>query len=475
MRRAAAYALGRIPRGGPLDAAQHASLLSALRDLEAETRATAARAAGKQGLDAEDLAPLLDPPTEPDWRVHVEAARALAEAPRGSALISAAIGAAAERLRESHTVADARWAHPLVQLFESAAQLKLSRDAMPAPRDLSAPTPAATAAIRCAAADARDRSANALLETPQCAVGLEVEWRSRFRTASLAAELAGDHTESAAGLLLFKALHDPDPRVRSAAAGSASLAFAPVLIALLDDSDPYVVGSAASTLAKDPQAARAALSPATRAAARFSLPPGPSAGDPRADTLSALGTLFAASHEHAAADSSATPPASANSRAPVPAIVPEAALGRPGSGPRAHTLILTTSAGELRVHLFADDGEAPLTSVALSMLANRGFYDGLSFHRVVPDFVAQGGDPLGDGEGGPGFALPDEHTALHFTRGTLGIATSGPETGGSQFFLCHGAQPHLDGRYTIAGQLEGGEDVLDALQVGDVILHARAE
>jgi cyclophilin family peptidyl-prolyl cis-trans isomerase len=118
---------------------------------------------------------------------------------------------------------------------------------------------------------------------------------------------------------------------------------------------------------------------------------------------------------------------------------------------------------------------APLTTSALATLASGSFYDGLSFHRVVPDFVAQGGDPRGDGDGGPGWALPDEHSPLRFFRGTLGIATSGPETGSSQFFLCHSPQPHLDGRYTVAGQLDSGDDVLDALQPGDTILSATAE
>jgi len=118
---------------------------------------------------------------------------------------------------------------------------------------------------------------------------------------------------------------------------------------------------------------------------------------------------------------------------------------------------------------------APLTTSALAALAGGHFYDGLSFHRVVPDFVAQGGDPRGDGDGGPGWALPDEHSPLRFLRGSLGIATNGPETGGSQFFLCHSPQPHLDGRYTVAGQLRSGDDVLDALQPGDTILSAIAE
>ena len=136
-------------------------------------------------------------------------------------------------------------------------------------------------------------------------------------------------------------------------------------------------------------------------------------------------------------------------------------------------LRLRTNRGELVIDLRRD--VAPLTASALAALANRRFYNGLAFHRVVPDFVVQGGDPRGDGDGGPGWALPDEHSPLRFVRGTLGIATSGPETGGSQFFLCHSPQPHLDGRYTIAGQMRLGEEVLDELQPGDTIVSATAE
>src|SRR5438552_3753131 len=141
--------------------------------------------------------------------------------------------------------------------------------------------------------------------------------------------------------------------------------------------------------------------------------------------------------------------------------------------PQARVLRLLTSRGKMVIDLRSD--VAPLTTSALAALANRGFYNGLTFHRVVPNFVVQSGDPRGDGDGGPGWALPDEHSPLPFLHGTLGIATSGPETGGSQFFLCHSPQPDLDGRYTGAGQLRSGDEVLDALQPGDTILSASAE
>jgi cyclophilin family peptidyl-prolyl cis-trans isomerase len=138
-------------------------------------------------------------------------------------------------------------------------------------------------------------------------------------------------------------------------------------------------------------------------------------------------------------------------------------------------LRLRTTAGDLTLELRSEDGEAPLTSAAIAALAARGFYRSLSWHRVVPDFVVQGGDPRGDGEGGPGWALPDEHTPLPFHRGSVGIATNGPETGGSQLFVCHSAQPHLDGRYTVFAELRQGESTLDSLQVGDEILSASVE
>jgi cyclophilin family peptidyl-prolyl cis-trans isomerase len=102
-------------------------------------------------------------------------------------------------------------------------------------------------------------------------------------------------------------------------------------------------------------------------------------------------------------------------------------------------------------------------------LARRGYFNGLSFHRVVPDFVVQGGDPRGDGWGGPGYTIRCEYNTLGYERGRVGMALAGKDTGGSQFFITHSPQPHLNGRYTIFGEVIEGEDVLDAIQVGDII------
>jgi cyclophilin family peptidyl-prolyl cis-trans isomerase len=118
--------------------------------------------------------------------------------------------------------------------------------------------------------------------------------------------------------------------------------------------------------------------------------------------------------------------------------------------------------------LYAAD--APLTVYNIASLARRGYFDEQHFHRVVPNFVAQAGDPRGDGSGGPGYAIRDELNRHRYERGTLGMALSGPDTGGSQFFITHSAQPHLDGGYTVFGELVGGFEVLDRIIQGDRIV-----
>src|SRR6266700_3105562 len=113
--------------------------------------------------------------------------------------------------------------------------------------------------------------------------------------------------------------------------------------------------------------------------------------------------------------------------------------------------------------------EAPLTVAAFLALVDRRYFDGSRWHRVVPNFVVQGGDPRGDGWGGPGFVLRDEVNPTGYEVGTMGMALSGPDTGGSQFFVTHAPQPHLDGTYTVFGRVIAGFDVLAAIAQGDRI------
>jgi cyclophilin family peptidyl-prolyl cis-trans isomerase/HEAT repeat protein len=139
------------------------------------------------------------------------------------------------------------------------------------------------------------------------------------------------------------------------------------------------------------------------------------------------------------------------------------------SGPRRVDLI--TPRGTIRLRL--DCPQAPLTCLSFLQLAEQGFFDGLPFHRVVPDFVVQGGDPSGGGWGGPGYSLRDEINTIRFEAGVIGMAHGGPDTGGSQFFITLSPQPHLDGGYTAFGHVESGWEVLMVLQQEDEILQIR--
>jgi peptidyl-prolyl cis-trans isomerase B (cyclophilin B) len=139
------------------------------------------------------------------------------------------------------------------------------------------------------------------------------------------------------------------------------------------------------------------------------------------------------------------------------------------------TATFTTSRGPIRVRLFAD--KTPVTVASFVNLAQRGFYDGLSFHRVIPDFMIQGGCPEGSGRGGPGYRFEDETRAdlRHDKPGILSMANAGPGTNGSQFFITHVATPWLDGKHTVFGEVLGAEDqaVVNAIKGGDKIESVR--
>lgn len=132
---------------------------------------------------------------------------------------------------------------------------------------------------------------------------------------------------------------------------------------------------------------------------------------------------------------------------------------------------LDTERGPIGVEFFG--AEAPLTVKNFLDLARGGTYRGTRFHRVVPNFVAQDGDPRGDGSGGPGYSIRDELNRRRYERGVLGMALSGPDTGGSQWFITHSPQPHLDGGYTVFGRVVSGFAALDAIVQGDLLIHVR--
>ena len=129
--------------------------------------------------------------------------------------------------------------------------------------------------------------------------------------------------------------------------------------------------------------------------------------------------------------------------------------------------IIKTDKGNIVLELFSN--EAPNTVANFEKLAKNGFYDGLTFHRVIPDFVIQGGCPKGDGTGGPGYTVKCEINEHKHGVGALSMAHAGKDTGGSQFFITHSPQPHLDGVHTVFGKVIEGMDVVNKIQPGDVM------
>jgi cyclophilin family peptidyl-prolyl cis-trans isomerase len=331
------------------------------------------------------------------------------------------------------------------------------------------------------------------------------DWRHRAAAADAAGGASFDRALTAVRLLM----RDPDGRVRVAAYAALApwldSADAPVhpsrraaILESLGDDDPYVRATGLGALAS-----RAAAADARLALDGYQRATRDSAADARVAAIQ----LMAAAWAH---DSTRF---SDSLRAAVRGVrVPEdlrerlaagrgsvwtawhrdtmsgAALGE-GAGPSPHpqawydsvvqavvlpalagrpnTATIVTSRGPLDVTLLGDD--APLTVANFIALARRGYYRGTAFHRVVPAFVAQDGDPRGDGNGGPPYAIRDEFNRQRYIRGAVGMALSGPETGGSQYFLTLTRQPHLDGHYTAFGILRAGFPALDRIVQGDAI------
>lgn len=142
--------------------------------------------------------------------------------------------------------------------------------------------------------------------------------------------------------------------------------------------------------------------------------------------------------------------------------------------PAGNHAVIEVKGGEIHIEFFPDD--APNTVANFKALAGKSFYDGLTFHRVIPGFMAQGGDPDGKGTGGPGYQVKAEFNSRKHERGTLAMARSQhPDSAGSQFYICFGAQPHLDRQYTVFGQVTKGMDLVDGLQNDDIMKAIRIE
>jgi cyclophilin family peptidyl-prolyl cis-trans isomerase len=311
-------------------------------------------------------------------------------------------------------------------------------------------------------------------------------------TRARAAEAAGLLGAPAGGELLARLAGDAAPRVRAAAL-SAWLAADPeageVARRALADADSGVRAAALGWLAEHPVVPGAELQRTLAEARRDgSEEPALAAIQALAARAAAEGTEAAERAaivtilERAASEGSYVLRREAGNALgelgqPAPPLAP-ADAGMAGRGlpvyreivqrtwlPR--TVEIRTQRGPVTVRLACR--EAPLTCLNFLQLAGQGYYDGVTFHRVVPDFVVQGGDPRGDGTGGPGYSIRDEINRLRYERGAVGMALAGPDTGGSQFFFTLSPSPHLDGGYTVFGQVVGGFEAIEQLRVGDRI------
>ncbi len=469
LRIAAAYALTREPR--PRRAAELRALLAAP---EARIRAWAARALGEVGDagELERLLPLLDDP-DPGPRIQAlrAASRLLAEgraaAPRSwregllRLLDDPHAGVRITALEASgHWLRDEELGAALARRVESggaggrAALLALAAGSDPRvaerlPEAAAEPDPL----WRVAAARAAG-----ILGSESLLSRLEGDAEPQVRLAVLAARLDEAGPEKAA--FAAAALADPDPGMRAAALEWLTLnpvvSFDRLLAALAGPGSRFLVELRLNGIAA--LASRAAAEPLERGAAIEGL-----------EALAGDSDYAVRSRAAAALESLERPR-------------PAVGSVETGIDLRGYRELLERSSRPRRAELVTRHGticlrlacaQAPLTCVNFLNLANQGFYDGLTFHRVVPDFVVQGGDPRGDGWGGPGYTIRDEPNRIPFRRGVVGMALAGPDTAGSQFFIALSPQPHLDGVFTAFAEVTCGGDLLDRIEAGDRILQLR--
>jgi cyclophilin family peptidyl-prolyl cis-trans isomerase/HEAT repeat protein len=460
-----------------------APLIRALSDPDAQTRTVAARGLGKALLDSARLDPrdavtgLRRLLADPDAHIRINALRSLASF-RDSALASAVVPLVADR-----DIGVSVQAETTLGVLRGSAALAALR-----PRLTNS-----VFALKRQAIIAVGQADSAAGVAAAATVSTDADWRWR----SVAAEAFG---AARARDRLEGQLADPDGRVvaqtlqalqRIVPADDASLlARARVL---LTHADPAVRSVAADLLARHPN-----VDDVDRLVAAYTRAERDPFNDAGLSAVSALGAIAASSPagrqivkakfvavtprpddylvRRLAAD---TLPDTRDAWGPVLPIatgrtladyrdVARRWLAPALAGTNPH-VFLETDRGTLDIELLP--AEAPLSVAAVIDLVNRRYFDGTRWHRVVPNFVVQDGDPRGDGWGGPGFAIRDEINPVRYETGTVGMALSGPNTGGSQYFITHSAQPHLDGIYTIFARVvgPGGAAVLNAIGMGDRI------
>ena len=462
-----AYALQRIEdkRAAP-------ALLSLLRGPDVETVAFAARGLGalKEGTAVEPLLALADAPGQ-DVRVVAQAIRSLGQI--GDARAVGKLGDLARR----------RDIDDNVRLEAVTALGGLSSDAAIEPLlDLAT---SRSVYVRGASLRALAATNPVMFITTLSTLDADPAWSAR---ADLAAALGGIDREIAQARLT-PMLDDQDQRVIAAVLDSLVRVGAAdvdrVLVERLT-ADDVVVRATAARLLGERKVASAA--PALQAAYRAAK--ADETYIARAATLVALTSLGAPAATDSLKDAlqdkdwavrrraaellvSLDPSADTRAIHPAPtghdrAFYDTPSLLAPSYSPQVY---IETAKGTIQIELNVLD--APLTAYNFVTLARRGFFNGVVIHRVVANFVVQDGDPRGDGEGGPGYTIRDEINDVPYLRGTVGMALDWADTGGSQFFITHAPQPHLDGRYTVFGRVVDGMEIVDRLVKGDVIERVR--
>ncbi len=465
LRRAAAYSLSRI--GDPAARAAQRKLAA---DDEAVIRATVMRGFARGELTDQDLQTVVAALDDPDWRVQAAACGAL------TASSPVSLPAAATRVVASF------FASPHPQLAWAALAAAAAHPAIGSAAELMAVVEGDKpwlASQALAALAARDAKAASAIAGAWAAPSSDI-WQRRA-----AAQVAVELGEAAQ----MRAAADPDAGVRLAWLSSLEAeqvaAHSEQLLALLStDPDPAVRAQTLSLLREADAAPSVEGLIALHTAWRRDTMP-----DARVEALVAA---MAATEPGPKRQlilkiglEDADPAAVAMVVNGARGLGDNVAFPRrePRHGARWYQelnawmaeerwLDVVTDRGTFRIRL--DLARTPLTSREIWDLAADGFYDGLDFHRVVPNFVVQGGDPRGDGWGGPGFVLPDEPSLVPFDSWSVGIATSGPQTGGCQFFVTLLPADHLTGHYTNIGEVVEGREVLNEVRVGDRIREVRA-
>ena len=520
VRLACSYALTRLSPPPPTASDDARAIVEDLgrasADDDAEVRAMAVRGLGRYPGAPVDL--LAARAADPDWRVAVQAFRSLAKVePSPDAAYARALRSALDRVVGPSGAMTGPDLQVLLAAFDAAGAMARSsaiHGVAAEALDRIARRPGAPDRDRglahCAAAALVDRGRGWPTRLTDCGLGQVSDEERRVRMAEVAGSLEGALPQRLA--LVERLFREGDTRAKQAVLAALPAldpsSVGSLVIAGLGSGDSGVITSAADAAValapkwREPATEQPVLSVRPAGAPMPVAEPartGPSQADlDRAlrrawDHLSAeddvegiqswakavaalgsgrFGEQLASLVRHPAQPVRAAAMASLRdlgmevpAEAPGPVSNPIAPSDIPSGAPlRA---VLETERGEIEIELATAD--APTTVARFTELARAGFYDGLTFHRVVPAFVIQGGDPRGDGYGGPGWTQRCEDNRLPYRRGTVGMALAGRDTGGSQFFIAHSAQPHLEGRYTAFGRVLRGMNVVDAIQPGDTI------